>query len=354
VSPELRAPFPAFGGKRDIAAAVWERFGSPKQYIEPFCFSAAVLLAAPQPASLEVIGDLNGFVANFWRATIAQPLEVARWADYPVSHIDLGARHRWLMEQRERVGVELQDAEWPGDAQVAGWWLWGQCCWIGSGWCDWQKESKAKNWDARPALTNAGMGVQAPSSREIARTDPAVSNAGMGIQASGRIPHISNAGMGIQASGKIPHISDAGRGFWTSGGLTASHWLAKLAARLERVRVVHGDWSRCLNHHYGAEDTAVFFDPPYEGYEELYRVGAVAQAVADWCRANPSIRVALCGHRGDYDLPGWDVLEWERKRNTYSGDGTKDAEAIWFSPACLKPKRIEQLDMFAVGGVRGE
>lgn len=68
----MKAPFPYFGGKRDIASEVWMRFGSPKQYIEPFCGSAAVLLAAPAPASLEVIGDANGFIANFWRATVHQ------------------------------------------------------------------------------------------------------------------------------------------------------------------------------------------------------------------------------------------------------------------------------------------
>lgn len=88
----MKAPFPWFGGKRTVADVVWRAFGMPKQYIEPFCGSAAVLLAAPAPASLEVVGDVNGFIANFWRAVKCQPAEVARWSDYPVSHIDLGAR----------------------------------------------------------------------------------------------------------------------------------------------------------------------------------------------------------------------------------------------------------------------
>jgi site-specific DNA-adenine methylase len=64
----LLSPFPYFGGKRSVAADVWTRLGSPAQYIEPFCGSAAVLLAAPKPASLEVINDASGFIANFWRA----------------------------------------------------------------------------------------------------------------------------------------------------------------------------------------------------------------------------------------------------------------------------------------------
>ena len=320
----LRAPFPYFGGKREVAAEVWRRFGSPKQYIEPFCGSAATLLAAPAPASLEVIGDTNGFVANFWRSVVHQSDAVARWADYPVSHIDLGARHRWLGEQSERVGASLQDATWPGDAQVAGWWLWGQCAWIGSGWCDGKI--------------------------------PHVSDAGRGVQAVGQIPHVSDAGRGVQAVGQIPHVGNAGMGvqadapLWTSGGATAMRWLRQLATRLDRVRVIHGAWDRCLNHHYGAESTAVFLDPPYLAYEKLYAAdGAkpVAHDVAAWCRENASLRIALCGHRGDYDLPGWTVYEWSRGRLTYGGAGTTAEEAIWFSPACLGATPAAQGSLFS-------
>ena len=142
MSDELKAPFPYFGGKRSVAASVWKRLGKPTQYIEPFCGSAAMLLAAPARAALEVVCDGSGFIANFWRAVKHQPDKVAEWADYPVSHIDLGARHSWLMAQRGRIGDAMQNPDWPGDAKVAGWWLWGQCAWIGSGWCEWEKEGK--------------------------------------------------------------------------------------------------------------------------------------------------------------------------------------------------------------------
>ena len=92
------APFPYFGGKRTVAAEVWARLGSPTQYIEPFAGSLAVLLAAPERASLEVIGDFNFYVANFWRCVRYQPEACAVEADYPVSHVDLDARHRWLTD----------------------------------------------------------------------------------------------------------------------------------------------------------------------------------------------------------------------------------------------------------------
>jgi 16S rRNA G966 N2-methylase RsmD len=137
-----------------------------------------------------------------------------------------------------------------------------------------------------------------------------------------------------------------GVAFLTSAGAVANMWLAKLAARLERVRVIHGDWTRTLNHHYGGNDTAVFLDPPYIDYEGLYHAEPVAKAMEAWCRDNAKLRIALCGHRGDYDLPGWEVFEWSRKRNTYNGTGTKDSECIWFSPACLKVTTMKQLDIF--------
>ena len=299
----MNSPFPYFGGKRTVAAAVWARLGSPAQYIEPFCGSAAVLLACPRPAALEVLCDGSGFIANFWRAVKHQPAAVAEWADYPVSHIDLGARHRWLMAQRDRIGAEMQDPDWPGDAKVAGWWLWGQCCWIGSGWCDW----------------------------------------------FGKIPHASDSGMGVQAIGKIPHAGNAGRGadaLLTSCGRTAWAWLHRIADRLERVRVVHGDWSRCLNNTFGGDDTAVFLDPPYRSYEAVYgKAGAVADAVEAWARENEHLRIALCGHQGDYALDGWDAVEWSRGRLTYSGSRTTDKECIWYSPACL-PATLTQARLF--------
>jgi len=327
----MNAPFPYFGGKRSVATDVWQRLGAPAQYIEPFCGSAAMLLAAPIPASLEVVCDASGFIANFWRATKHQAASVAEWADYPVSHIDLGARHVWLMAQRERIGEALQDADWPGDSKVAGWWLWGQCCWIGSGWCEWEGAARRRRGEGHPGR---GEGIDATS-------------AGMGIQAVGKVPHASDAGRGIQAVGKVPHATSAGMGYdrlLTSSGRTAWRWLHKIADRLERVRVVHGDWTRCLNNHFGGADTALFLDPPYRSYERLYgNASPVADQVEAWARANAHLRIALCGHVGDYDLPGWDAVEWSRGRLTYGGSQTTDQECVWYSPACF-PKR--QPDLF--------
>ncbi len=313
----LIAPFPYFGGKREEAESIWHKFGKVKQYIEPFCGSAAVLLAAPEIVSLEVVCDASGFIANFWRAVKHQPEEAARWADYPISHIDMGARHVWLMEQRERLGTELQDPDWPGDAKVAGWWLWGQCARIGGGWCDWQ---------GPVPRSDSGVGIQAKG------PVPHCYSAGQGIQAKGSVPNTGNAGIGILARGKSAGRSD---GMLTSAGSTALVWLRQLSERLERVRIVHGHWFRALNNNYGGLSTAVFLDPPYRKYEELYGVKEpVADEVADWARAHPELKIAICGHVGDYELPGWEAVQWSRGRFTFGGNKTTDAECIWYSPAC--------------------
>lgn len=301
----LRAPFPYFGGKWRVADVVWQRFGAPTQYIEPFCGSAAMLLAAPAPASLEVICDANFYVANFWRALKFQPDAVIRWQDYPVSHIDLYARHRWLTEpdRVERLRDQLIDPEWPGDAQIAGWWVWGQCAWIGGGWCD------------------PGSGpLQADACDEL-----------------GRIPHVGDAGRGAQAKtlGQIPLVRQCGMGLNAKRGGVAA-WLHALSCRLERVRIIHGDWRRALNNHYGGANTAIFFDPPYRSFERIYsaRGTPVALEVAEWARDHADLRIALCGYRGDYDLPGWEIHAWSRGA-AYGSTKTSDKECIWFSPACL-------------------
>lgn len=294
-----RAPFPYFGGKAKIADLVWPRFGRVALYREPFFGSGAVLLSAPTASAHEVVGDLNVYVANFWRATCYQPEAVAAYATYPASHIDLTARHRWLCEP-ERVAAlanAMQDAQWPGDAQIAGWWAWGACNWIGSGWCA-----------PRASLRD-------------------------------QVPMYSQRGQGLGAPGRNPQ-----------------DWLAALARRLQHVVIIHGDWQRAIHHHFGRDGRStvgLFFDPPYRGFESLYPGSApVADAVAAWCREHGNDerrRIALCGYDGDYNLPGWEIVRWDRRAGgrgaTFGSVERAQDEAIWFSPGCLKvekqPRQLE-------------
>ncbi len=82
----LSAPFPWFGGKRKVAAEVWRRFGRVDNFVEPFFGSGAVLLGRPTPVvGNETVNDLDGYVANFWRAIKLSPEATAEWADNPVN-----------------------------------------------------------------------------------------------------------------------------------------------------------------------------------------------------------------------------------------------------------------------------
>lgn len=106
----------------------------------------------------------------------------------------------------------------------------------------------------------------------------------------------------------------------------------------------------------GMSPCAVFLDPPYPGEEDVYTDSqSVSAAVRDWAVANgddPSLRIALCGYEGDYDMPSsWRVHAWKAAggyANRNGADANKNArrERIWFSPHCL-PLDAAQGSLFA-------
>lgn len=311
----LRAPFPYFGGKSRIALEVWDRLGDTPNYVEPFFGSGAVLLARPHEPRTESVNDVDCYLTNFWRAVREDPGGVATWADWPVSELDQNARHLWLLsnsELRERMNT---DPEWY-DVKAAGWWVWGQNIWIGSGWCDsrWYRESG-----------NAGTGINR------------------------KRPHLGNAGRGINR--QLPHLGDAGKGINRTQSNIAQ-WLTALQERLRRVRITCGSWERLLTPAVTTKHgmTAVFLDPPYasDRDETCYANDSmtIAHDVAAWCRENgdnPLFRIALCGHMGEHEMPStWRVLNW-KTRGGYGSQGegrgreNADKECIWFSPHCLNP-----------------
>lgn len=115
-------PFPWFGGKRDVAPQVWDALGNVSHYVEPFFGSGAVLLRRPHSAKFETVNDVDGLLANFWRAVRADPLAVAHHADWPCNEADLHARHVWLVGQRDiraRFQGELITKQGMSDEQVA-------------------------------------------------------------------------------------------------------------------------------------------------------------------------------------------------------------------------------------------
>jgi hypothetical protein len=343
----LRAPFPWFGGKSTVASLVWERLGADvTNYVEPFAGSAAMLLARPQIGNVETINDADGFVANFWRSVAADPDGVAHHADWPVSETDLEARHYWLVtEGRARLAAVLGDPT-RYDAQVAGWWLWGICSWIGGGWCSgvgpWQWDGS--EWANRklPHLSNAGQGIN--------RQLPHLGDAGQGINR--RRPHLSDAGQGINR--RRPHLSNAGQGINKGQGDAIREWMHALSARLRRVRVCSGDWARVCGPSVTTKHglTGVFLDPPYADTagrtENIYATDClnVAHDVRRWAieRGNdPLFRICLAGYESEHEMPGtWETVAWKAQGgygNRGDGRGRENAsrERLWFSPHCLRP-----------------
>ncbi len=323
MKPPLKAPFPWFGGKSRVAHIVWDRFGDVANYVEPFFGSGAVLLARPTSPGIETVNDRDCLVANFWRSVQQDPDGVAQHADNPVNEADQHARHLWLVHQedfRERMKTEPDFY----DSKIAGWWVWGQCIWIGSGWCSAQL----------PHLGNAGTGVH--------RKRPHLGNAGKGVNR--QRPHLGNAG-----KGGFSCVSDLTSG--TRERRFLIEYMRELSERFRRVRVCCGDWSRVLGPSPTVKlgTTGVFLDPPYadeaERADDLYATddGAVAHAVREWAIANGDnrdLRIALCGYEGEHAIPAdWECVAWKARGGYGSqGDGAgRDnaaRERIWFSPAC--------------------
>jgi len=329
VSEVLKAPFPYFGGKSKAAPAVWEAFGGGvKNYVEPFAGSAAMLLAAPEGRRIETINDFDGFVANFWRAVSHDPDAVAHAADWPVNEVDLLARHSWLVRQRADLTEKLHADPAYFDARIAGWWVWGACNWIGSGWC-------------------SGTGPWVHDGTRIVRKE---GDAGQGINR--QIPHLGDAGQGINR--QLPDDS-------TPRGEFIHAWMRELHQRLRDVRVTCGDWGRVVKDSITTRHglTAVFLDPPYERGDMDYSAGGmglgIAHAVRDWCAANghnPQLRIVLCGHAGEHDAllaQGWHTSSWNAGGGyalTEEAVANRKSETIWCSPHCAPERGVVQ-DLFS-------
>jgi DNA adenine methylase len=316
----LKAPFPYFGGKSMVADIVWSRFGNVPNYVEPFFGSGAVLLGRPHEPHIETANDLNGFLANFWRSIKLHPEETAEAADWPVNEVDLHARHAWLVSQRETLTARLMGDPEFCDTKIAGWWVWGLCSWIGSGWCS----------GKGPWIVEDGILVHSNKKNGINKKLPRLVSGGINRQ----LPRLGGAGQGIS---RTEYILDQ---------------FQLLHDRLRDVRVCCGDWSRICGPtptvHNGL--TGVFLDPPYsteaKRRSDLYACDDlfVAFKVREWALANgdnPKMRIALCGYEGEREMPSdWECVAW-KAQGGYSGDtGNNRKERIWFSPHCLKTQTI--------------
>ena len=373
----LRAPFPYFGSKYDIAEVVWQALGDPANYIEAFAGSLAALLSRPSPGKVETVNDSSGLVTNFWRACRASPVDVARHADEPVHELDLHAWHRRLVETAPDLTARLMADPEYSDAKLAGRWAWGASAWLGSGWCDGTTPQRKPEMSGGSGRARNGHGVHRTELSTVHQKRPALIGQGDGPRVGHGVhkdlhqtrPHLSNAGAGVNRPlGALPSIggcdgtgvgygrgvhSRAGRQF---DGLVA--WMEALADRLRFVRVICGDFARVLSPAVTTSHglTGVFLDPPYardmraariyesEESKNTPHAETVAQRAAAWARANgddPLLRIALAGLEGEHDMPGWTCFAWKSSggygNQTAAGRGKENAarERIWFSPHCL-------------------
>jgi DNA adenine methylase len=304
----MKAPFPWFGGKSKVAGLVWERFGNVNNYVEPFFGSGAVLLGRPRLFGTETVNDKDCYLANFWRAVQSAPRDVAYWASWPVNEADLQARHLWLVNQVEFRQRVLDNPHYY-DTQVAGWWVWGLCQWIGGAWCD----------QNRPMDDVLQQQHRPPR----------------------RMPRPFSPGV------------------WLRGHYNVYDYFEALAQRLRNVRVLCGDWSRVLgpSQTTALGLTGVLLDPPYSirrceeavyGQEDR----DVAPQVRDWAYGhgwNPMLRIALCGYEDEHQMPAdWTQVVWDHPMG-YSErtGGDRKHEAIWFSPHCLQAIQMSAFDEMA-------
>lgn len=390
--PPLKAPFPWFGGKRRVAHVVWRALGADvPNYVEPFAGSLAVLLGRPGGAGkIETVNDRDRYLANFWRAVTADPLEVAHCADWPVNEADLHARHAWLVKQdafRERMHTDPDFF----DAKIAGWWVYGICQWIGGGWCVEPRNRKHPKLDGigkgvhsesahrkRPEMggLRTGRGVHSDRAHPH-RERPHMSgdNAGMGVhseKAHGprQIPNLrvtdGASGSGVHASGRQtsgwnerpaldrrPEMTQAGKGvhlpsLGNDKGINGvasppcAEWFLELQGRLRRVRVACGDWRRVLGPSVlgkgknvgGRRPCAVFLDPPYS--HEFRDPGlyaeddaTISEQVRQWALEHgddPDLRIALCGYAGEHDMPDSWTELPWKAARGYAGPGNDNRE----------------------------
>lgn len=329
-----KPPFPWFGGKSDVAKTVWHAMGNVKNYVEPFFGSGAVLFLRDGIGAIETVNDADGFVANFWRSMQRDVDAVAEAADWPVNEADMHARHLWLLGQRERITDRLCGDPDYCDPKAAGWWVWGQCCWIGSGWCSGNGPWVSDN--GVMTLGDTGMGVN--------RKLPHLGDTGKGVNR--KLPYLIATGKGVN---RISHSSTCTERLkWLRG------YLGWFADRLRGVRVCCGDWSRVcgpsVTFCHGL--TGVFLDPPYadkaKRTSDLYAVDCqqVAHAVREWAieqGSNPLMRIVLAGYEGEHDMPPtWLMHQWSTKGG-YANQGDIDSQAsqnkkrevLWFSPHCI-------------------
>ena len=321
----LMAPFPYFGGKRLASEEVWRRFGEVGTYIEPFAGSLAVLLQNPAgPADREIVNDLDGLIANFWRALKGDWAAVAYYADHPTSQVDLTARKGYCVRRYPELTAALEADPEYYDVKAAGYWLYCVSADIG----------RFQNREVNNGSGKTSMPI----------VTPVPGGHGVMVQRTGGVPwgHCKPPGRWVQGIEQgIPPLD----------GRRLQNLLLPLAERLAKVYILCKDWSGLFSPTVLGQTaswknvTGIFLDPPYgttvrsRSYAvDSWELGPAVKEKAIELGSNPLNRVALCGYKADYaGFPvGWECWEWTALGGMHHGKNPEyGQEVIWFSPHCL-------------------
>lgn len=250
----MLTPFPYYGSKQRVAEEIWRRFGDPRWYFEPFGGAGGCLMGRPHAGPHEAIGDVDCQIANFYRAIrFGGVEEVAKYADWPASQLDLTARYHWLREQRLRLQEGLKSDP----------------CWF---------DAKAAGCFSYVLSNRYGSHSHTLSIERCAGTSRTGSYTEYLTELETRLRRVT-----------IHH------GSWVK--------IAKCAKRVSK----RDSAAILLDPPYGYETGRT---------RNLYQhdSGTLAGIVHRWALAmvkvRPRLRMALCGMRREHDLPGWSFSDW--------------------------------------------
>lgn len=284
------AIFPYFGRKAQIAHVVWQALGNVNVYIEPFAGALGVMLNRPHAPRIEIVNDLDCWIANFWRATAADADAVADAADWPLNESDYHARLAWFKSHREEWRSKIESDPKFYDMEIAGWWVWGQSTAI------------LGNWPK-----NRGISI-GPKSGVHAR---------MGVE---RLRLLRD---------RLRHVT-----------VMCGDWEKPLRATWERG----GNIGAFLDPPYMSKRTAGMYDGVCDDG------ASVVPRVTEWCLEHPSVHTVVCGLAGEYPAledAGWRVVPWRTrggcdkigKAENRLGPDNRDKERLWLSPSCREPTK---------------
>lgn len=372
VSDFRKTPFPYFGGKRHAAPYIWEALGDVPHYVEPFFGGGAVLLHRPHKANrqnyVETVNDLDGAVCNFFRSVQMHPQETAEAASWPTIEADKHARQVALLKWRDENQLEhlMGDPKFC-DPEMAGWWAWSMCLQIGvfgAGGPWWP--------DDTGRLRKQERGVERENG--ITRQVPFLGHGGRGVAQVGLrekgVGHTRSTEYQRDLLERDPREAEVDWHPMTMPALR--NWFGFLSARLRHVRILNGDWSRCLGNgalytqpvRMGVGPAGVFLDPPYVLEERAtvytHDEPGIADDVRKWCLENgddPRLRIVLAGFETEHAMledHGWRVVEWYSKGFMRGGMGNiggaentqMDRDRLWMSPHCLNPHEDPQIGLF--------